>query len=82
MCAWRVWWLAHGKHRLQQIQNRLEQMRPRFVSMSAWTWPGVTEDKPDGWRPYLSISPPVAVPDTERGLPSQPQQWVGDRTKT
>ncbi len=54
MGAWRVWWLGHGKRRLQQIQNRLEQMRPRFVSVSTWIGPRVTEEERDGWRAVLS----------------------------
>ena len=49
--AWRVWWLAEGKHRLQQIQTRLEQMRPRFVSVNAGIGSLVTEEERDGrWR--------------------------------
>lgn len=54
MCAWRVWWLDQGKYRLQQMQNRLEQMRPRFVSMSTWIGPRVTEEERNGWRAVLS----------------------------
>ena len=54
MCAWRVWWLDQGKHRLRQIQNRLEQMRPRFVSVIAEVGPLVTEEERDGWCAVLS----------------------------
>ena len=33
--AWRVWWLAHGKHRLKQVQAHLERTRSGFVSVNA-----------------------------------------------
>ena len=54
MCAWRIWWLAEGKHRLQQIQSRLEHLRPRFGSVSAEIGPLATEEECDAWRPVLS----------------------------
>ena len=32
MRVWRTWWLTHGKHRLKQIQEQLEKMRPRVMN--------------------------------------------------
>ncbi len=63
MCAWRVWWLDQGKHRLQQIQDRLEQMRPRFVSVRACIEPMVTDEERDGWPPALSREVSIANPE-------------------
>ncbi len=54
VCAWRIWWRAHGKHRLKQIQDHLEEMRPRFMSVNAGSGPLVTKEERDGWRPVLS----------------------------
>ncbi len=53
VCAWPVWWRAHGKLRLKQIQNHCALVRPMFVSVSA-SGPPATEEESDGWGPVLS----------------------------
>ena len=53
VCAWPVWWRAHGKLRLKQIRNRCALVRPMFVSVSA-SGPPATEEESDGWGPVLS----------------------------
>lgn len=62
MCAWRVWWLAQGKHRLQQIGPFGADASSVCVSESLYRAHG------DGRRARWMAACPV-----QRGLNSEPR---------